>query len=69
MAVGYGLDKMTALRAPTIETASLFGLDSRIGSLKNGKDADIVIFNGDPFEYTSKPTHVFIDGRLLHESN
>ncbi len=69
VAVGYGLDRMTALRALTIETASLFGLDNRIGSLQNGKEADIVIFNGDPFEYTSRPTHVFINGRLLHEAN
>ncbi len=69
VAVGYGLDRITALRALTVEPAILFGLDNRLGSLGPGKDADIVIFNGDPFEYTSKPTHVFIDGRLLHESD
>jgi imidazolonepropionase-like amidohydrolase len=66
VAVGFGLDRMDALRALTTTPAALFGLDHRLGSLKPGKDADLVIFNGDPFEYTTRPTHVFVNGMLKY---
>ncbi len=69
VAVGYGLDREAALRALTITPATLFGMDHRLGSLEPGKDADLVIFNGDPFEYTSRPTHVFVNGILYHETD
>lgn len=67
IAVGYGLDRIAALHALTTEPAAILGLDDRLGSLREGKDGDVVVFNGDPFEYTSRPTHVFIDGELLHQ--
>ncbi len=67
IAVGFGLDRMDALRALTATPAQLFGLDHRLGSLAEGKDADLVIFNGDPFEYTTRPTHVFVNGVLSYE--
>lgn len=66
VAVGFGLDRVDALHALTTTPARLFGLDDRLGSLKPGKDADLVIFNGDPFEYTSRPTHVFVNGTLRY---
>ena len=68
ISVGYGLDRMAALHALTTVPAALFGLDDRLGSLRPGMDADLVIFNGDPFEYTTRPTHVFIDGKLHHQA-
>ncbi len=67
VAVGYGLDRTAALHALTAGPAALFGMDERLGSLRSGKDADLVIFNGDPFEYTTRPTHVFIDGVLRYK--
>ena len=65
IATGYGMDRMEALRSLTITPAQIFDIDDRTGSLSEGKDADIVIFDGDPFEYTNRPTHVFIDGTLF----
>ncbi len=67
VAVGNGLDPDDALRALTIEPARILNIDNRVGSLRPGKDADLVLFNGDPFEYTSRPTHVFINGTLVSE--
>ncbi len=67
VAVGNGLDPDDALRALTIEPARILNIDDRVGSLRPGKDADLVLFNGDPFEYTSRPTHVFINGTLVSE--
>lgn len=67
IAVANGLDYMAALEALTIEAARFFGLDSRIGSLTAGKDADIVLFDGDPFEYTSRACTVFIDGNVVSD--
>lgn len=67
VAAGYGLDRMDALRALTIEPAEILNIDDRVGTLHRGKDADIVLFDGDPFEYTSRPLHVFINGRLVSE--
>jgi len=43
------------------------GVDGRIGSLEVGKDADIVLFNGDPFEYTTNVTNVLIDGVVVYD--
>ncbi len=65
-AVGRGsLPYEEALRAITINPARLLGLEKRIGSLEKGKDADIVLYDGDPFEYTTKVCKVFIDGQLV----
>lgn len=63
-----GLPYEEALKAITINPAKLLGLDSRIGSLEKGKDADLVLFNGDPFEYTTKPCVVIIDGKVEAEN-
>ena len=63
-AIRYGLSYEDALKAITINPARLLGLDKQIGSIEKGKDADLVLFNGDPFEYTSKPCMVIIDGKV-----
>lgn len=63
-AIRNGLSNQDALKAITINPARLLGLDRQIGSIEKGKDADLVLFNGDPFEYTTKPCIVIIDGKV-----
>ncbi len=62
-----GLDPEKAMRTVTIDAAKLNKIDDRVGSLKKGKDADIVIWDNDPLNILTKPTHVFIDGKLVHK--
>jgi len=63
VAVGHGLPVEAALRALTIDAARLLGIDDRTGSLVAGKAADLALFDGDPFEYTSHCLGTLIDGR------
>ena len=67
MAAANGLGRRDALAAITIDAAKILGLDSRIGSLAAGKDADIAMYDGDPFEWTSHCTGTIINGRLVSE--
>ena len=64
-AISYGLDADAALRAVTITPARVWGISDRTGSLEAGKDADVVIWSGDPFEVTSAAEQVFIKGREM----
>jgi imidazolonepropionase-like amidohydrolase len=61
-AVAHGMPYAAALAAVTINPARIFGVAERTGSLEPGKDADLVIWTGDPFEPLSQPTAVFIRG-------
>lgn len=61
-----GLSELQAIKAMTIIAAKLNGVDDRIGSIKVGKDADIVVWGGNPFEIMTKPAYVFIDGIVRH---
>jgi imidazolonepropionase-like amidohydrolase len=61
-AVSYGLPYEAALAAITINPARIWGIADRVGSLEAGKDADVVIWNGDPLETRSWPLAVFIRG-------
>jgi imidazolonepropionase-like amidohydrolase len=61
--VREGLDEESALRAITINAAKVGDIDDRVGSLKVGKDADIVVFTGHPFHYMTKTKAVFINGK------
>ncbi len=67
IAAANGLPFQDALAAITIESARILGIDARVGSLEKGKDADIVLFDGDPFEYTSHVCAVVIDGVVVSE--
>jgi imidazolonepropionase-like amidohydrolase len=58
-----GLDRAAAIRAVTLTAAEILGVGQRVGSLEAGKDADIVIFTGDPLYYLTRVSRVFIDGR------
>ena len=67
LAVANGLPFEDGLRAITINAADILGIANRVGSLEKGKDADIVCFDGDPFEYTSHVCQVIINGYLAKE--
>ena len=62
-AVAHGMPYAAALAAVTINPAKIFGVAERTGSLEPGKDADLVIWTGDPFEPLNQPTAVFIHGQ------
>tara|TARA_R110000868_G_scaffold306734_1_gene567977 strand:+ start:10618 stop:11817 length:1200 start_codon:yes stop_codon:yes gene_type:complete len=66
IAVANGLNHDVAIEKLTIDAAKLLGIDKQVGSLEKGKDADLVLYNGDPFEYITNVTHVFIDGTLAN---
>jgi imidazolonepropionase-like amidohydrolase len=68
IAVANGLAFEDALAALTIGSARILGIDKRVGSLQKGKDADIAIFDGDPFEYVTKVCGVIIDGVVVSEA-
>lgn len=63
LAVQAGMDPFAALQAITINPAKHAGIADRVGSLEEGKDADIVITDGCPFEVSTKVKYVFIDGK------
>lgn len=63
VAVAFGMPWEDALRAITLEPAIAFGVDDRVGSLQRGRDATLVIWNGDPLELMTRPTHVFVRGQ------
>lgn len=67
IAAANGLAREEALRTITIDAAQILGVSDRIGSLAPGKDADLVMFDGDPFEYTSHVTGVVINGEVVSE--
>jgi imidazolonepropionase-like amidohydrolase len=66
LAVKEGLDPVTALRAVTIHPAQIIGCADRIGSLAPGRDADVVIWSGDPLDVMSRAERAFIDGREIY---
>jgi imidazolonepropionase-like amidohydrolase len=66
-AAANGLSFENALASITIDAARILGVDKRVGSLEAGKDADIALYDGDPFEYTSHCVGVVIDGKVISE--
>ncbi len=67
IAAANGLGPERALAAITRQPAEILGLADRIGSLEVGKQADLALFDGDPFEYTSRTCKVFIKGELVSD--
>jgi imidazolonepropionase-like amidohydrolase len=63
VAVAYGLSWDDALRSITLTPAEVLGVANRIGSLQPGRDANIVVWSGDPFEFSTRAEHVLIRGR------
>jgi imidazolonepropionase-like amidohydrolase len=66
LAVREGLDRETALRAVTITPARIMRVADRIGSLTPGKDADVVVWSGDPFDVMSRVDAAYIGGREVY---
>jgi imidazolonepropionase-like amidohydrolase len=65
MAVESGMDPVEALKAITINPAEIIGIADRVGSLEPGKDGDIAIFDGCPFEIAAKPWLIIVDGKVV----
>ena len=66
LAAVHGLGVEGALRAITLDAATLLGVAERLGSLEAGKIADVVLYDGDPFENATHVTHVIVDGKLVY---
>jgi imidazolonepropionase-like amidohydrolase len=61
-AVAYGMTWDDALRAVTLVPAEIFGVADRVGSLQAGREGNVVVWSGDPFEFTTRAEHVFVRG-------
>ena len=68
IAAAHGLPKAAALHAVTLGAAQVLGLDEQLGSLEPGKQADLALFDGDPFETTSHVCAVIVRGALVRET-
>lgn len=68
LASARGLTFDQALASITVDPAKILGIDKRVGTLEPGKDGDVALFDGDPFEYTSHVTGVVIDGQVVSDT-
>ncbi|HLO98832.1 MAG TPA: amidohydrolase family protein, partial [Fimbriimonas sp.] len=59
----YGLSQEAALRALTLDAATIFGVEDRLGSIEVGKLGNVIVTDGDPFELTTTMRYVFINGQ------
>jgi imidazolonepropionase-like amidohydrolase len=66
LAVREGLPEEEALKAITINAAEVIGVEDRVGSLEPGKDADLVVFDGHPFDYRTVVDLVLVDGQVAY---
>jgi imidazolonepropionase-like amidohydrolase len=62
-AAAFGLPRNAALRALTVDSASLLGLSGEVGSLSAGKRANVILTDGDPLEVTTQVRRLFVDGK------
>ncbi len=62
---GLGFER--ALRAITLDAAQVLGIADRFGSVEAGKDADLVLYDGDPFEHATHVTHTLLNGRVIYD--
>jgi imidazolonepropionase-like amidohydrolase len=67
VAAANGLKFDQALRTITIDAAKILGIENRVGSLEVGKDGDVALYDGDPFEYTSHCVGCVIQGRVVSD--
>ena len=65
VAVANGLAPADALAAITLSPARILDLSDRLGSIEVGKDGDLALFDGDPFEYTTHCIGVVIEGEVI----
>ena len=64
LAVRFGLSPIAALRAVTRDPAEILGLADRVGMLAPGRDADIVVWSGEPLEIASRPEKIWVNGSI-----
>jgi len=67
LAVREGMPEEEALKAITINAAEIIGVADRVGSLEVGKDADLVVFSGHPFDYRTVAELVLVDGQIAYK--
>ena len=67
IAARYGLSREVVLESLTISAAEILGIAQRLGSIETGKDADLVVLNGDPLELTSSVEMVIIGGNIVYQ--
>jgi imidazolonepropionase-like amidohydrolase len=68
LSVKEGMDEYEALKAITINPATILGISDRVGSIERGKDADIVIMNGHPFDRFSTTHMVLVNGEIAYKA-
>lgn len=66
LAVRYGMDPAAARRSLTLEAARVAGVADRVGMLEEGKDADLVVFSGDPLRLDSRVLEVYVRGERVY---
>lgn len=67
IAIKHGMKEEKALEAITINPAKVLGIDNRVGSIEVGKDADIVIWDNNPFQINSNVLYTIIDGKIVYK--
>jgi len=67
LAAKYGLDKEAAIKSLTINAAEILGVSDRLGSISQGKDADLVVLSGEPLQLTSSIELVMINGNIVYQ--
>jgi imidazolonepropionase-like amidohydrolase len=67
LAMREGMAEDEALKAITINPAEIIGVADRVGSLEAGKDADLVVFSGHPFDYRTVAELVLVDGQVAYK--
>jgi imidazolonepropionase-like amidohydrolase len=67
IAMVYGLGRDAALKSITLDAARILGVDAQYGSLEPGKIGDVVLYDGDPFEYSTHVVAVLVDGKLVYD--
>lgn len=68
-AVAYGMTWDDALRSITLGPAELFGVSDKIGSLQAGREANVIVWSGDPFEMLTLPERVFLRGVAVERTS
>ena len=68
LAIRSGLEENDALKAITINAAEIMGIDDRMGSIEPGKDADIIVLTGSPFELMTTVKYTLINGKVVYEA-
>jgi len=65
LSVAYGLDEEEAIKALTINPAKIMGVDDKVGSIEEGKTANLVVWSGSPVQMRSRIYHVIINGKIV----